>query len=69
MKVTDLNGCSIEVTDLDEAIKMTAQYKEYEHENKCFSEFDKRQNAYWKDMYEKLIALKKQVSTLKITEQ
>ncbi len=58
MKVTDLNGCLIEVTDLEEAIKLTAQYKEYEHENKSFSEFDKRQKAYWTDMYEKLMAIK-----------
>ena len=43
MKVTDLNGCTIEATDLDEAIKITARYKEYRHENKAFSEFDKRQ--------------------------
>lgn len=27
MKVTDLNGCSIEVTNLDEAIQITAEYK------------------------------------------
>lgn len=42
MKVTDLNGCQIEVTDLDEAIRITAEYKEYRHKNKSFSEFDKR---------------------------
>lgn len=41
MKVTDLNGCPIEVTDLDEAIGITAQYKAYRHEEKRYSDFDK----------------------------
>lgn len=59
MKVTDLNGCLIEVTDLDEAIQITSEYKEYRNKNKSFSEFDKRQKAYWVDMYEKLTAIKK----------
>ena len=52
MQVTDLNGCPIEITNLKEAIKMARQYKEYRHEDKRFSEFDKRQKAYWMDMYE-----------------
>lgn len=69
MKVTDLNGCQIEVTDLDEAIQITAEYKEYRHKDKSFSEFDKRQKAYWTDMYEKLTAIKKQLTTIKILER
>lgn len=63
MKVTDLNGCQIEVTDLDEAIKITADYKEYRQKNKSFSEFDKRKRAYWTDMYEKLTAIKERATT------
>ncbi|MDX6182370.1 hypothetical protein SGQ44_08110 [Flavobacterium sp. Fl-77] len=59
MYVTDLNGYLIEITDLKEAIKMAQEYKEYRHEDKNFSEFDKRQKAYWQDMYEKLTAIKK----------
>ena len=58
MQVTDLNGYPIEVTNLKEAIKMARQYKEYRHEDKSFSEFDKRQKAYWIDMYKKLTAIK-----------
>ena len=58
MKVTDLNGCQIKVTNLDEAIRITAEYKAYEHINDGFSELDKRLNNYWTDMYEKLIKLK-----------
>ena len=58
MKVTDLNGCQIKVTNLDEAIRVTAEYKEYEHINDGFSDLDKRLNRYWTDMYEKLLKLK-----------
>jgi hypothetical protein len=65
MQVTDLNGYSIEVTDLNEAIRITAQYKEYRHESKSFSEFDKRQKAYWLDMYEKLIRLNQHLNNTK----
>lgn len=61
IKITDLNGCPIEVTDLDEAIRITADYKEYKHEGKSFSDFDKRKNAYWTDIHEKLTAMKKQL--------
>jgi hypothetical protein len=66
MEVNDLNGCQIEVTDLKEAIKIASRYKEYRHEDKSFSEFDKRQNAYWTDMYEKLTVLKIQLDYKKL---
>lgn len=69
MKITDLSGCEIEVTDLKEAIKIAKQYTKYSHEDKRFSDFDKRQKAYWTDMYEKLTVIKKQSSTIKISEQ
>ncbi|ATL48933.1 hypothetical protein COR50_18145 [Chitinophaga caeni] len=62
MHITDLNGCRIEVTHLKEALAMAKRYKEYRHEDSSFSEFDKRQKAYWTDMYEKLVTLKSQKS-------
>ena len=66
MQVTDLNGCPIEITNLKEAIKMARQYKEYRHEDKSFSEFDKKLKAYWTDMFEKLTKIKKRLDeTLK----
>lgn len=58
MKVTDLNGCLIVITNLDQAIQISADYRKYKHEDKSFSEFDQRQKAYWQDMYEKLKAIK-----------
>lgn len=67
MKITDLNGCLIEITNLKEAIEIARQYKEYRHEDKSFSEFDKRQKAYWADMHEKLEKAK-ETTTIKISE-
>ncbi len=45
MKVTDLHGYQIEVTDLKEAIKIAKRNTGYSHEDKSFSWFDKRQKA------------------------
>lgn len=45
MKVTDLNGCEIEITNLKEAIKIAKRNTGYSHEDKSFSEFDKRQKS------------------------
>ena len=61
MKVTDLNGCEIEISNLREAIKIAKRNTGYSHEDKSFSEFDKRQKAYWTDIHEKLTAIKKRI--------
>lgn len=36
MKVTDLNGCEIEITNLKEAIKIAKRNTGYSHEDKSF---------------------------------
>lgn len=54
--IRDLNGRRIEVTDLAKAIKQTGWYKEYQHDPPTPS--DKERKAYWRDMHEKLKALK-----------
>lgn len=61
MKITDLNGYEIEITNLKEAIKIVKRNTGYSHEDKSFSEFDKRQKAYWTDIHEKLTAIKKRI--------
>lgn len=58
MNIKDLHGKNIEVTDLEEAIQQAENLKDYEHEDKSFAEFDARQNAYWTDVYNKLLLLK-----------
>lgn len=61
MKVMDLHGCEIEVTDLKEAIKTAKSNIGYSHEDKSFSDFDTRQKAYWTDIHKKLTAIKKRI--------
>ncbi|MEG1230242.1 MAG: hypothetical protein RSD71_16235 [Flavobacterium sp.] len=68
-KITDLNGFEIEVTDLKEAIKIAKRNTGYSHEDKSFSEFDKRQKAYWTDLFDKLKAKKEQLFITKISER
>lgn len=63
MKIKDLNGCTIEFTNLNEAIQINRRYKKYEHQNKGFSELDKKLNRYWTDLYEKLSRMKNNMST------
>ena len=60
MKIIDINGCTVEITNLNEAIQITRRYKQYEHENKGFSKLDKKVNWYWTDLYEKLLEIKSQ---------
>lgn len=59
MHIKDLNGCKIEVTDIDKAIEVTTRYRQYEHLNDGFSQVDKQLNRYWTDMNEKLKKLQK----------
>ena len=58
MKIIDIIGCTIEITNLNEAIQITRRYKQYENENKGFSELDTKLNQYWTDLYEKLLKIK-----------
>ena len=58
MKITDLNGFEVEITNLDEAIQIAKQHKNYEHLDKGFSELNKRLNIHWTDIYEKLLKIK-----------
>ena len=59
MKVTDMHGQAIEVTDLNAAIEQAAGYKDSHHDPpKPIA--DSRQQAYWTDIYEKLIQLREQ---------
>lgn len=59
MTIRDLHGNNIEVTNLEKAIEQAENLKDYEHEDTSFADFDARQKAYWTDMYNKLLKLKK----------
>lgn len=60
INVTDLNGNNIEVSDIDEAIVITEDRKNYRHVNKGYEDFDKKQSIYWTDLYQKLITIRDQ---------
>jgi len=54
--ITDLNGLQIKVTDLNEAIKEAEYFKDAHHVPPVKS--DKERQAYWQDVYQKLLQLK-----------
>lgn len=54
--ITDVKGCRIEVTDLDKAIEQAEYFKDAHHIPPV--ESDKERQAYWRDIYEKLLQLK-----------
>lgn len=58
MKITDINGNAIEVTNLEQAINQANEYRQCKPVNKGNSSFYRKQTAYWNDLHEKLIALK-----------
>ena len=60
MKIIDINDCTVEINNLNDAIQITRRYKQYEHENKGFSKLDKKLNQYWTDLYGKLLKIKSQ---------
>lgn len=60
MKIIDLNGCPIEITDLNEAILIAEDRKDYRHVNNGYEKFDNERNTYWTDVYEKLVKIREQ---------
>ncbi|QES88555.1 hypothetical protein [Rhizosphaericola mali] len=58
MNLTDLNGFTLEVTNLDEAIRQSEAFFAYSQVDGDFSEFNKKQRAYWYDLHHKLLILK-----------
>ena len=58
MKIIDLKGKEITVTDLELAIMQTDDYRHYRHTDPSFTELDEGLQAYWDDVYQKLLRLK-----------
>lgn len=58
MKIIDLYGREIEVTDLEEAIGQAGWFSDAHHDPPV--ESDTERQAYWRDMHEKLVQLKQQ---------
>ncbi|MDR3008636.1 MAG: hypothetical protein LBV59_11920 [Sphingobacterium sp.] len=57
MKIIDLNGFAIVVDDLEKAIDFADYFKDAHHIPMV--ETDKIRQAYWKDIFEKLMELKR----------
>ncbi len=60
MKITDLDGKKIEITDLPLAIMQADDYRHYTITDPAGQEFGARQKAYWEDVYQKLLLLEKE---------
>jgi len=56
MKITDLNGFEITVTDLANAIQQAENFKDLHHNPPVPS--DRERQEYWNDIYNKLLELK-----------
>lgn len=64
IQIEDKNGENVEVNNLNQAIKQADYFKNFSHTDKLFEKFDKKRQAYWQDMYEKLI----KISDLEVKE-
>ncbi|MBS1527517.1 MAG: hypothetical protein JST19_17855 [Bacteroidetes bacterium] len=58
MKIIDLDGKVIEIENLDLAIMQADDYRHMRHNDPALTEFDKKQQAYWNDVYQKLLKLR-----------
>jgi len=57
MTVTDLNNHPIEITDLYLAIMQADDFRHYRHSNPEYAGMDKTLQAYWEDIYQKLLKI------------
>ena len=59
MKIVDKNGKVITIENLDLALLQADDYRHYQHVDPSFKSFDEGLQAYWEDVYQKLLRLKK----------
>ncbi|CAM3931133.1 hypothetical protein MUGA111182_17860 [Mucilaginibacter galii] len=55
--VHDLNGEAVEVTDLNLALMQADDYRHYHLSGKRNIALQQKQQAYWQDLYQKLLKL------------
>jgi len=60
MKITDIYGKIITIENLQLALLQADDYRHFRHTDPGFSDFDDKQQAYWEDIYQKLLALSEQ---------
>ncbi len=54
MKIIDLYGETLEVTDLAEALAQADEFRGYRYTNNSCKEFEEERRIYWEDIYTKL---------------
>jgi hypothetical protein len=55
--VHDLNGEAVKVTDLNLALMQADDFRHYRLSGKRNMAFSEKQQAYWQDLYQKLLQL------------
>lgn len=66
MKIKDLEGKIITVENLQLALLQADDYRHYRHTDPGYAEFDIKQQAYWEDIFQKLLALSEQNDQFKL---
>lgn len=59
MTIVDKNGKIITIENLDLAILQADDYRHYRHTDPSFKSLDEGLQAYWEDVYQKLLGLKR----------
>lgn len=57
IQVEDKDGKNITVTNLPEAVQQADYFRQLSHTGKAFKRFDQERQAYWQDLYEKLVKI------------
>jgi hypothetical protein len=57
IQIEDINGENIDIINLSEAIKQADYFRNFAHSDKLFEKFDEKRQAYWQDLYEKLMKI------------
>lgn len=57
IRIKDKNGENFEVTNLTQAIEQADYFRNFAHTDKLFEKFDTKRQAYWQDIYEKLMKI------------
>lgn len=60
MKIIDSDGKDITIIDLELAIMQADDYRHYRHADPAFKKLDEGLQAYWEDVYQKLLGLRKE---------
>lgn len=57
IQVEDKDGKKITVINLPEALQQADYFRDFAHTDKAFKRFDQERQAYWQDLYEKLVKI------------